>query len=282
MTQHRLRLGTKHRPVLTEIGGGALLFEDGIALMPADSGLALGVDAEGSYVRASSLSDAGTLSWTDELVVGRDAGHRLRTASLSVVRDIMNPTKQRNVPSYTDFSWVNQDDATVEDVPGFGFLMYKATEGNTVSHSALVRPVPVGSSWSVTVGLEFGAPSRQHYFQGLFVRNAANGKCLGIGGCNYAGQINHRQYQLTDTGTTPKQETIGWSGKGYLSISWDGTTYTFWHSADGISWVNLATSVLATYITDAADQWGVSMTPQDAGGVTLGYAYCGVFHWSEE
>lgn len=161
------------------------------------------------------------------------------------------------------WSWVNQGTATYAEAKGAGLLTGTNDTGNL---RAIVKSVPGGSSWEVTMKLGIAISPNNYQNAGVVMRDSATGKLETFWLLN-TGAIDVDYWSSPTTGVS--NQAIE-SGTRIYPRYWrvrknSATSYDFAYSDDGIAFRQFASAInITTNVTP--DQIGFGCS-SNAGGV---------------
>ena len=236
-------------------GAGALRDEDGADIIIADYEQPLAVDDLGTYVHLGSVTNLDTLQWDDTIML--HDGDQLQMATLSDLKRLLSPGRERVVPDTTVFTtWGNQGAATVTDVDKYGIDLRRVLADTNFNIVSLTRDVPASSPWSCGIGMSRLYHGYSVSALGLGVIGTNGKLCLMLTGYDSGAYSIMRAANHTTYTNRPTTRNSGFAGQGYMRVDYDGTNLRWFVSSDGIRW----TKVYKHTVLHAFD----TVTPADA------------------
>lgn len=170
------------------------------------------------------------------------------------------------------WSWINQGAATWTEQDGHGQITLLSGSDHT---RLLVQPVPSGD-FSVIAKVELVTPLNDYFNFGPVLYNSANNKHV-IGGLCGRAYYNgaHVLKMSTTTGFYSNALVRAFPGDvAYMRIRLVGTTYYVDRSLDGVTWINLFSETISTFLV-ALSHIGIGYFRNN----TIGGTYYGKCHW---
>jgi len=179
-------------------------------------------------------------------------------------------------PVSTDFTWRNQNSATVADAPSYMSMKGIAVSGGSIR--VLERAAP-STPYSVIVGLSPMMPSQNYFHCGVCWVDSASGKLYALryasdsGGSIFVTEFN----SVTSFNSNPANVPFSrGAGVVWLKIEDDGTDRKMYYSSNPTDWLLLYSVARTSFLTP--DKVGVYIEGNSSTSEPFG---CTFFHYDE-
>lgn len=239
----------------------------------------------------NAVASAGALAFTKGLILGRAAN--LKRTDLDTLALRLTGERRRITPSISTFpTWVNQQAATFVDVAKYGAVIQSVlTPGDDTGRlNGRVKSVPVGSNWKCVFRVcRFGNMFNYNSVS-LGLRDSVGGKVktLAFGpwydgsliGQSWNSYSSFNSLDMTFMPTGQYGEPL--THEMWIRITYDGTTYSFDISPDGVVWATYL-PFAGTFFANPADQVGVFVNPKSHYALyEADYIGMALLHYNEE
>lgn len=170
------------------------------------------------------------------------------------------------------------------DLTSRGFRIFCPATASGGVNFAISRQAPAGSDWTVTAVLQANVPVNSNWGYGITVTDNA-GKIVIFGLRNGTSTPNLWRGNWTDINTFSANATnlnhpVVVSAPIWMKLEKVSTTFDFYLSFDGETFVKVDTSTTTAFIGATISKVGVGIDNQSAGAAGLRDAYLDVFHFT--
>lgn len=210
---------------------------------------------------AAALERVGNLYIpTDYPIILRDNGSAFQS---------IGPVQVLTIPNNADYSWVNQDSATVTADP-FGFFMHKVGTGAGLSLMCRVKAIPA-SPYTIAARMMYSITNQDFVQGGMILRDSGTGRLITFGfiyNSGASGMNFHAEKWNSPTSFSANYFGGPWSFSPtamHLRIVDDNTNRHFEISSEGVSWYRRFSIGRTDFLTP--DQYGFFIETRGSGRV---------------